>query len=87
MYDTKTSRPSFPLVSVGKIPGKYQPIPNQNIKSRCNSSTIELEFYRFGIFGRYSAGWYFLVFTEPIPEENLVGTFWYFFFGGNPFFP
>ena len=22
-------------------------------------------------------GWYFLVFTEPIPEENLVGTFRY----------
>ncbi len=32
-------------------------------------------------------GWYFLVFTKPIPEENLVGTFWYYFFGGNPFFP
>ncbi len=32
MYNTKTSRPSFPLVSVGKIPGKYQPIPNRNTK-------------------------------------------------------
>jgi hypothetical protein len=31
--------------------------------------------------------WYFLVFTEPILEENSVGTFWYYFFGGNPFFP
>jgi hypothetical protein len=37
MYDTKTSRPSFPLVSVGKIPGKYRPIPNRNTQSRCNS--------------------------------------------------
>jgi hypothetical protein len=32
-------------------------------------------------------GWYFLVITLPIPEENLVGTFWYYYFGGNPFFP
>jgi hypothetical protein len=32
-------------------------------------------------------GWYFLIFTKPIPEENSVGTFWYNFFGGNPFFP
>jgi hypothetical protein len=31
-------------------------------------------------------GWYFLVFTEQIPEENLVGTFGYYYFGGNPFF-
>ena len=38
MYDTKTSRPSFPSVSVGKIPGKYRPIPNRNTKSRCNSN-------------------------------------------------
>ncbi len=32
-------------------------------------------------------GWYFLVFTKLIPEKNWVGTFWYYFFGGNPFFP
>ncbi len=32
-------------------------------------------------------GWYFLVFTKLMPEENLVGTFWNYFFGGNPFFP
>jgi hypothetical protein len=31
--------------------------------------------------------WYFLVFTEPIPVENLVGTFQYYYFGRNPFFP
>jgi hypothetical protein len=32
-------------------------------------------------------GRYFLVFTIPIPKEILIGTFWYHFFGGNPFFP
>ncbi len=37
MYNTKTSRPSFLLVSVGKIPGKYQPIPNRNTGSGYNS--------------------------------------------------
>ncbi len=44
MYDTKTSRPSFPLVSVGKIPGKFGPIPNQNTESRCNSTSFRYFF-------------------------------------------
>jgi hypothetical protein len=34
-----------------------------------------------------SIGRYFLVFTIPIPKEILVGTYWYHFFGGNPYFP
>jgi hypothetical protein len=34
-----------------------------------------------------SISWYFSVFTIPILKEILVGTFWYHFFGGNPFFP
>jgi hypothetical protein len=38
MYDTKTYQPSFPPVSVRKIPRKYQPIPNQNTESGCYSS-------------------------------------------------
>ncbi len=42
MYNTKTSRPSFPLVSVRKIPGKYQPIPNRITKLGYNSSKIGL---------------------------------------------
>jgi hypothetical protein len=29
----------------------------------------------------------FLVFYQPIPKENLVGTFWYHKIGGSPFFP
>jgi hypothetical protein len=32
-------------------------------------------------------GWYFLVITVPITEENLAGTFPYYCFGGNPHFP
>ncbi len=40
MYDTATYQPSFPLVSVGKIPGKYRPIPNRNTESRCNSTNF-----------------------------------------------
>jgi hypothetical protein len=48
-----------------------------------------------GVLGRVVSNWYFpvsigmyfLVFTEPIPKEILVGTFWYHFFGGNHFFP
>ncbi len=38
MYNTQTSGPSFPLVLVGKIPGKFPPIPNQNTESGYNSS-------------------------------------------------
>ncbi len=38
MYDTEMYQPSFPSVSVGKIPGKYRPIPNRNTESRCNSN-------------------------------------------------
>ncbi len=38
MYDTKRSRPSFPVVLVGKKPGKYQPIPNRNTTLGYNSS-------------------------------------------------
>jgi hypothetical protein len=30
-------------------------------------------------------GTYFSVFTIPILKEISVGTFWYHFFGGNPF--
>ncbi len=50
-------------------------------------STIMMELellisYFWSVFG-----WYVLVFTEPIQEENSVGTFWYYYFGGNPFFP
>ncbi len=41
MYNTETSRPSFPLVLVGKIPGKYQPIPNWNTISGYNSSNFQ----------------------------------------------
>ncbi len=37
MYDTETYQPSFPPVSVRKIPRKYQPIPNRNTKLGCNS--------------------------------------------------
>jgi hypothetical protein len=29
----------------------------------------------------------FLVFYQPIPKENLVGTFWYHKIGWSPFFP
>jgi hypothetical protein len=46
MYNTKMSRPSFPLVSVGKISGKYQPIPNQNTESG-NNSTKNGYYYAF----------------------------------------
>ncbi len=38
MYNTKTSRPSFPSVSVGKIPGKHQPTPNRNTELGYNST-------------------------------------------------
>ncbi len=31
-------------------------------------------------------GWYFLGIYQPIPKENLVGTFWYCKFGRNPIF-
>ncbi len=49
MYDTKTYQPSFPPVLVRKIPRKYQPIPNWNTKSGCNSSWnhVELNLYVF----------------------------------------
>ncbi len=50
----------------------------------------ELQFFQSWVpiwFFRLVFGWYFLVFTEPIPEENSVGTFRYYYFGGNPFFP
>jgi hypothetical protein len=40
MYDTKRSRQSFSLVSVGKKLGKYQPIPNQNIDLGYNSNIV-----------------------------------------------
>ncbi len=43
MYDTKKSWPRFPLVSVGKIPGKYRPMPNRNTNSRCNSKIYNCE--------------------------------------------
>ncbi len=39
MYNTEMSRPSFPLVLVGKIPGKYRPIPNRNTELGYNSRT------------------------------------------------
>jgi hypothetical protein len=37
MLNIEMSRPSFPSVSDGKIPGKYQPIPNQNTELGYNS--------------------------------------------------
>ncbi len=40
MYDTETYQPSFPVVWVRKIPRKYQPIPNRNTKSGCNSTCL-----------------------------------------------
>ncbi len=46
-----------------------------------NESWVPIWFFQL-VFG-----WYFLVFTEPIPKENSVSTFWYYYFGGNPFFP
>jgi hypothetical protein len=41
--------------------------------------------YRMDIFQSVSVSisWYFI----PIPKEISVGTFWYHFFGENPFFP
>jgi hypothetical protein len=32
-------------------------------------------------------GWYFSLFTIPIPKKITVFTFWCHFFVGNPFFP
>ncbi len=48
MYNTGTSQPSFPLVSVGKIPEKYRPIPNRNTESRCNSKIFIPGFVLLG---------------------------------------
>jgi hypothetical protein len=45
-----------------------------------------LELYPDSVF-RFGIGWYFPVFSQPIPDENLAGTFRYCTFGGNPFFP
>jgi hypothetical protein len=47
MYNTETSRPSFPSVLVGKILGKYQPIPNRNTKSGYNSSLDAFSDHNF----------------------------------------
>ncbi len=62
MYNTKTPLLSFPLVSVRKIPGKYQPIPNRNTESGYNSKNIvdNRVVYRIGIFWLVlvSISWY-----------------------------
>ncbi len=52
MYDTETYRPSFPSVLVGKVLGKYRPIPNRNTESRCNSISIAL------CYGELLAYWF-----------------------------
>ncbi len=41
-YDTEMYQPSFLLVSFGKIPRKYQPIPTKNTESEINSKKVEL---------------------------------------------
>jgi hypothetical protein len=48
--------------------------------------TIIVELHLNLVFW-FGIGWYFPVFYQPIPKENLVGKFWYSTFGGNPFFP
>jgi hypothetical protein len=53
-----------------------------SITNTYNNTRVVSIWYFWLVFG-----WYFLVFTKPIPEENLFGTFWYCYFGGNPFFP
>ncbi len=40
IYNTKMYHPSFPLVTVGKVPRKYQPIPTKNTKSLNNSTNL-----------------------------------------------
>ena len=52
-HNTEKSLPSFPLVSVGKIPRKYRPIPNQNTELRCNS--IKLWVMHFLLFAAWTA--------------------------------
>ncbi len=54
---------------------------NQKLTQHHNYSCIPIQYFWL-VFG-----WYFLVITIQMPEENSVGTFWYYYFGRNPFFP
>ncbi len=45
IYNTKMYQPSFYLVSVGKIPKKYQPIPTNNTKSVNNSIVLGYKLF------------------------------------------
>ncbi len=63
--------------------GAYAPANTVAVSGQIDMTRVG---YQFGFF-RLVFGWYFSVFPEPIPEENLVGTFRYYYFGGNPFFP
>jgi hypothetical protein len=76
-----------PLISLGRLEKEKEKsslflrahahhLDHDQVKSRV--------VYQIGIF-LVNIGRYFLVFTIPIPKEILVGTFWYHFFGRNPF--